>query len=197
MAGFLQRQIPLLLGRAITMAPALLVLGPRHRPTAALVLSQVVLSFGIPFALVPLVLLTRGPTSWGRWSTGRHDGAAWVVRPGHRAERLPADRAAGLSAGVSARRAATCEASYARRRHCCHGPAGRMPPPVVHGLKRVRRPSGAAARRRCSAPPSAATGRAGWRPAARARSGPAGRRASPALARQAPRAEQQAPPATS
>ncbi len=59
MSGFLQRQIPLLLRRAITMAPALVVLAIGVDPTRALVLSQVVLSFGIPFALVPLVLLTR------------------------------------------------------------------------------------------------------------------------------------------
>ena len=59
MQGFLQRRIPLTLRRAITMAPALLVLAVGVDPTQALVLSQVVLSFGIPFALVPLVLLTR------------------------------------------------------------------------------------------------------------------------------------------
>ena len=59
MAGFLQVQIPLLLRRAITMAPALVVLAIGVDPTQALVISQVVLSFGIPFALVPLVLLTR------------------------------------------------------------------------------------------------------------------------------------------
>jgi manganese transport protein len=59
MQGFLQRQIPLTLRRAVTMAPALLVLAVGVDPTQALVLSQVVLSFGIPFALVPLVLLTR------------------------------------------------------------------------------------------------------------------------------------------
>ena len=59
MQGFLQRRIPLTLRRAITMAPALLVLAIGVDPTRALVLSQVVLSFGIPFALVPLVLLTR------------------------------------------------------------------------------------------------------------------------------------------
>ncbi len=59
MQGFLQRRIPLSLRRAITMAPALVVLATGFDPTRALVLSQVVLSFGIPFALVPLVLLTR------------------------------------------------------------------------------------------------------------------------------------------
>ncbi len=47
------------LRRAITMAPALIVLGLGANPSRALVISQVVLSFGIPFALVPLVLLTR------------------------------------------------------------------------------------------------------------------------------------------
>jgi len=59
MQGFLQRRIPLVLRRAITMAPALVVLALGVDPTRALVLSQVVLSFGIPFALVPLLLLSR------------------------------------------------------------------------------------------------------------------------------------------
>jgi len=59
MQGFIQRRIPLLVRRAFTLAPALVVLGIGVDPTSALVLSQVVLSFGIPFALVPLVLLTR------------------------------------------------------------------------------------------------------------------------------------------
>ncbi len=59
MQGFIQRSIPLLLRRGLTLAPALVVLGVGFDPTRALVLSQVVLSFGIPFALVPLVLLTR------------------------------------------------------------------------------------------------------------------------------------------
>jgi len=59
MQGFIQRQIPLLLRRLLTLAPALVVLGIGIDPTRALVISQVVLSFGIPFALVPLVMLTR------------------------------------------------------------------------------------------------------------------------------------------
>jgi manganese transport protein len=45
--------------RAVTMAPALVVLAIGVNPTDALILSQVVLSFGIPFALIPLVMLTR------------------------------------------------------------------------------------------------------------------------------------------
>jgi manganese transport protein len=59
MQGFISRTIPLVLRRAVTMAPALVVLAIGVDPTRALVISQVVLSFGIPFALVPLVLLTR------------------------------------------------------------------------------------------------------------------------------------------
>jgi manganese transport protein len=59
MQGFIRRQIPLFLRRAITMAPALVVLGLGLPATDSLVISQVVLSFGIPFALVPLLLVTR------------------------------------------------------------------------------------------------------------------------------------------
>jgi manganese transport protein len=59
MQGFIRRQIPLFVRRGVTMAPALLVLAIGASPSHALVLSQVFLSFGIPFALVPLVLFTR------------------------------------------------------------------------------------------------------------------------------------------
>jgi manganese transport protein len=59
MQGFINRTIPLALRRAVTMAPALIVLAIGLDPSRSLVISQVVLSFGIPFALVPLVLLTR------------------------------------------------------------------------------------------------------------------------------------------
>ncbi|HEY2311549.1 MAG TPA: Nramp family divalent metal transporter [Gaiellaceae bacterium] len=59
MAGFVNLRLSLFLRRALTMIPALIVLAVGVSPTSALVLSQVVLSFGIPFALVPLVLLTR------------------------------------------------------------------------------------------------------------------------------------------
>ena len=57
MQGFIRRRIPLFLRRAITLAPALFVLAIGLDPTDALVGSQVVLSFGIPFALVPLLLI--------------------------------------------------------------------------------------------------------------------------------------------
>jgi manganese transport protein len=59
MQGFIARSVPLIVRRAVTMTPALIVLAIGVDPTSALVISQVVLSFGIPFALVPLVLLTR------------------------------------------------------------------------------------------------------------------------------------------
>jgi len=59
MQGFIDRRIPLFARRAITMTPALVVLAVGVDATDALVGSQVVLSFGIPFALVPMILLTR------------------------------------------------------------------------------------------------------------------------------------------
>jgi manganese transport protein len=65
MQGFLGVRMPLALRRLLTMLPALAVLATGVDPTRALVLSQVVLSFGIPFALVPLVLLTRQPRLMG------------------------------------------------------------------------------------------------------------------------------------
>jgi manganese transport protein len=59
MQGFIRRRIPIFLRRAVTLAPALIVLGIGLDPTDALVISQVVLSFGIPFALIPLLLIAR------------------------------------------------------------------------------------------------------------------------------------------
>jgi manganese transport protein len=59
MQGFIARRIPLFVRRGLTMAPSLVVLGLGLNPTVTLVISQVVLSFGIPFALVPMILLTR------------------------------------------------------------------------------------------------------------------------------------------
>ncbi|HET9739407.1 MAG TPA: Nramp family divalent metal transporter [Solirubrobacteraceae bacterium] len=59
MQGFINRTIPLVARRLVTMTPALVVLALGLDPSRSLVISQVVLSFGIPFALVPLVMLTR------------------------------------------------------------------------------------------------------------------------------------------
>jgi manganese transport protein len=58
MQGFLQRQIPNWVRRSVTMLPSLIVIALGFEPTHVLVISQVVLSFGIPFALVPLVMFT-------------------------------------------------------------------------------------------------------------------------------------------
>jgi manganese transport protein len=74
MQGFIERQIPLFLRRSITLAPALLVLAIGLDPTDALVGSQVVLSFGIPFALVPLLVIAANKNVMGdlanpRWVT--------------------------------------------------------------------------------------------------------------------------------
>jgi len=65
MAGFINVRIPILVRRGVTMLPALALLAIGVNPTSALVLSQVVLSFGIPFALVPLVILTSRPALMG------------------------------------------------------------------------------------------------------------------------------------
>jgi manganese transport protein len=78
--GFLRRRVPLLLRRLVTLAPAVLLLAAGVEPTAALVVSQVVLSFGIPFALVPLVLLSRRRALMGPLTASRRTGAlAWTV----------------------------------------------------------------------------------------------------------------------
>jgi manganese transport protein len=59
MQGFIQRQIPIFVRRAVTITPALIVLGAGVNPTRTLIISQVVLSFGIPFALIPLLMFCR------------------------------------------------------------------------------------------------------------------------------------------
>jgi manganese transport protein len=67
MHGLLHVRIPLLARRLVTLIPALLILGAGVDPTLALVLSQVVLSFGIPFALIPLVVLTAQARTLGEF----------------------------------------------------------------------------------------------------------------------------------
>ncbi|MDB5068853.1 MAG: Mn2+/Fe2+ transporter, family [Chloroflexi bacterium] len=71
MQGFLRRAVPVALRRAVTMAPALLVLGLGLDPTRCLVISQVVLSFGIPFALIPLVVLSSRRAVMGGFANRR------------------------------------------------------------------------------------------------------------------------------
>jgi manganese transport protein len=65
MQGFVHRHIPIWLRRAITVVPALAVIAMRLDPTRTLVLSQVVLSFGLPFAVIPLVLFTARRRTMG------------------------------------------------------------------------------------------------------------------------------------
>ena len=59
MQGFINRRIPLFLRRFVTMIPALVFIAAGVDPSRALVISQVVLSFGIPLALIPLLLFSR------------------------------------------------------------------------------------------------------------------------------------------
>ena len=80
MQGFIRRQIPLFLRRAITLAPALIILAIGVDPSRSLVISQVVLSFGIPFALVPLVIFTSRRDLMGSLVNTRATTiAAWAI----------------------------------------------------------------------------------------------------------------------
>jgi manganese transport protein len=65
MSGFLGARVPTTVRRLVAMAPALVLLCVGVEPTSALVISQVVLSFGLPFALIPLVVLTSRPEVMG------------------------------------------------------------------------------------------------------------------------------------
>jgi manganese transport protein len=80
MQGLLRRSYPLLLRRLVTLIPALVILAIGVDPSRALVLSQVVLSFGIPFALIPLVRLTSKPSLMGEDTNHRVTTAlGWAV----------------------------------------------------------------------------------------------------------------------
>jgi manganese transport protein len=79
MQGFIARTIPLVARRLVTMMPALIVLALGLDPSRALVISQVVLSFGIPFALVPLVMLTSRRSVMGAFVNHRGTTLAAVV----------------------------------------------------------------------------------------------------------------------
>jgi manganese transport protein len=80
MQGLLRKRIPLLLRRLITLTPAIVVLALGVDPSRALVVSQVVLSFGIPFALIPLVRLTSDRDLMGADANHRLTSAvAWLI----------------------------------------------------------------------------------------------------------------------
>jgi manganese transport protein len=82
MQGFIRRQIPIIVRRAVTMAPAFVVIGLGANPSRTLILSQVILSFGIPFALVPLVSFTAKREVMGGLVNARATTAAAVVVAG-------------------------------------------------------------------------------------------------------------------
>jgi manganese transport protein len=75
MQGFLERHVPVWVRRVVTLVPSLLVIAIGLDPTRTLVISQVVLSFGLPFTIIPLVLFTSdrrlmGPLANRRITTG-------------------------------------------------------------------------------------------------------------------------------
>lgn len=80
MQGFIRRRIPIVVRRLVTMAPAFVVIGLGADPSRTLILSQVILSFGIPFALLPLVWFTsRGRLMGVLTNAARTTVAACVV----------------------------------------------------------------------------------------------------------------------
>jgi manganese transport protein len=79
MEGLVHRRVPLLVRRAVTLVPALVLLAVGADPTWTLVVSQVVLSFGIPFAVIPLVRLNRDRALMGEHANGRRLQAVLVV----------------------------------------------------------------------------------------------------------------------
>jgi manganese transport protein len=80
MQGFIRRRIPLWVRRLVTMIPAFVVIGLGLDPSRTLVLSQVVLSFGIPFALIPLVMFTSRRDIMGVLVNRRLTvAAAWTI----------------------------------------------------------------------------------------------------------------------
>ena len=78
MEGLIRRRIPLLTRRVVTLIPALVILAIGVDPTGALIISQVVLSFGIPFALIPLLRLTNDRSLMGDWVNGPI--VRWLLR---------------------------------------------------------------------------------------------------------------------
>jgi len=82
MQGFIRRRIPIFVRRAVTMVPAFVVIGIGVDPSRTLVISQVVLSFGIPFALIPLVVFTSRKDLMGVLVNNRLTTAAATVVAG-------------------------------------------------------------------------------------------------------------------
>ena len=89
--GFLDVKFPIYLRRLITIIPAFLVIATGLEPFRILVLSQVVLSFALPFALIPLLILTSRPSVMDSFASApRTRIAGWAVRHRHpRPQRHP------------------------------------------------------------------------------------------------------------
>lgn len=79
MAGFMGWKVPLAVRRAVTMLPSLVILGLGVSTTDSLIVSQIVLSFGIPFALVPLVIVTADRTLMGDYVNRRRTTIAAIA----------------------------------------------------------------------------------------------------------------------
>jgi manganese transport protein len=80
MEGLLRRRVNLLARRVITLIPALIVLAVGADPTAVLIISQVILSFGLPFVLIPLLRLTSDREVMGPDANGRPVRAlGWLI----------------------------------------------------------------------------------------------------------------------
>ena len=80
MQGFLRTAIPIWIRRLVTMIPSMVVIALGFDPTRTLVLSQVVLSFGLPFAIIPLVRVTSDRAVMGELVNRRATtAAAWLA----------------------------------------------------------------------------------------------------------------------
>ncbi len=80
MSGLLKRQVPLLIRRLATLVPAILIIAIGFNPTKALILSQVALSFALPFALIPLVKITTNKKLMGNYANSQTTATiAWIV----------------------------------------------------------------------------------------------------------------------
>ena len=142
MHGLLHVRVPLVARRLVTLIPALVILALGFDPTVSLVLSQVVLSFGIPFALIPLVSVTAQAQRARpvREPLGHDGGGHRGIRVPHHAERRAA--LAGVHGGVTG----------VQRRADARPPSAGMGPPRVparncgtRGGRLVRPGDGAAA----------------------------------------------------
>src|SRR4029077_14746157 len=159
MAGFINVNISVYVRRIVTMIPALVVLAIGVSPTKALVLSQVVLSFGIPFALIPLVMLTSRRDVMGVHVNKRlTTSIAWVLAAlitalnvfllaqtfGVAGVRPPGrPPPAGQLAPHASRSAPRCAARTTRPRRARAPPArGRGAPPEGWPRRRAPRPGG-------------------------------------------------------